>query len=130
MKSSNPLNKFNYFKNIDKISRIRGTLQSRHGKIRLDKNERISEFGNYFMNKIRKKINSDYLTAYPEIESLYEIFSKKFNLNKEMFVLTAGSDMAIRNCFELLVSPHDKIITLSQHMEWLMWMQNFLMLNR
>ena len=105
-------------------------MQSRYGKIRLDKNERISEFGNYFMNKIRKKINSDYLTTYPEIESLYEIFSKKFNLNKEMFVLTAGSDMAIRNCFELLVRPHDKIITLFQHMEWLMCMQNFLMLNR
>ena len=29
-----------------------------------------------------------------------------------MFVLTAGSDMAIRNCFELLVRPRDKIITL------------------
>jgi len=29
-----------------------------------------------------------------------------------MFVLTAGSDMAIRNCFELLVRSGDKIITI------------------
>jgi len=104
--------KFKFFKKIDKILRIRGPSKSRYGKIRLDKNERISKFENYFINKIKKKINSNYLTAYPEIESLYEILSKKFNLNKEMFVLTAGSDLAIRNCFELLVRSRDKIITL------------------
>ena len=104
--------KFKFFKKIDKILRIRGSSKSRYGKIRLDKNERISKFENYFINKIKKKINSNYLTAYPEIESLYAILSKKFNLNKEMFVLTAGSDLAIRNCFELLVRPRDKIITL------------------
>ena len=104
-------NKFIYFKKIDKISRIRNTL-SRYKKIRLDKNERLTDFESYFIDKIKKKINSDYLTTYPEVEPLYEIFSKKFHLNKEMFVLTAGSDMAIRNCFELLVRSGDKIITL------------------
>jgi len=113
MKLTKLSNKFNYFKNIDKIFRIRGALQSRHDKVRLDKNERVSEFSDYFINKIKKKINSNYLTAYPEIEPLYKVLSKKFNLNKEMFVLTAGSDMAIRNCFELLVNPGDRVITLS-----------------
>ena len=103
--------KFIHFKKIDKIFRVRGT-QSRYKKIRLDKNERLTDFESYFINKIKKKINSDYLTTYPEVEPLYEIFSKKFHLSKEMFVLTAGSDMAIRNCFELLVRSGDKIITL------------------
>jgi len=106
-------NKFNYFKNIDKIFRIRGTLKSRYKAIRLDKNERVSEFDKYFLNKIKKKINSNYLTTYPEIEQLYKILAKKFKLNKEMFILTAGSDMAIRNCFELFVRRNDRIITLS-----------------
>jgi len=113
MQSSKLLNKFKNFNKIDKIFRIRASLQSRHGKIRLDKNERVSNFESNFINKIKKKINSDYLTAYPEIEPLYKIFSEKFNLNKEMFILTAGSDMAIRNCFELLVRSGDKVITLS-----------------
>ena len=104
-------NKFIHFKKIDKIFRVRDTL-SRYKKIRLDKNERLTDFESYFINKIKKKINSNYLNTYPEVEPLYEIFSKKFNLNKEMFVLTAGSDMAIRNCFELLVRSGDKIITI------------------
>ena len=104
-------NKFIYFKKIDKIFRIRNTL-SRYKKIRLDKNERLADFESYFINKIKKKINSDYLNTYPEVEPLYEIFSKKFHLNKEMFVITAGSDMAIRSCFELIVRSGDKIITL------------------
>ena len=43
-------NKFNYFKNIDKIFRIRGTLKSRYKAIRLDKNERVSEFDKYFFD--------------------------------------------------------------------------------
>ena len=104
-------NKFIYFKKIDKIFRVRETL-SRYKKIRLDKNERPTDFESYFINKIKKKINSDYLNTYPEVEPLYKIFSKKFQLHKEMFVLTAGSDMAIRNCFELLVRSGDKIITI------------------
>ena len=99
------------FKKIDKVYRVRKDL-SRYGKIRLDKNERISDFESYFINKIKNKINSNYLNTYPEVEPLYKIFSKKHKLNKEMLILTAGSDMAIRNCFELLVRPSDKIITI------------------
>ena len=42
-------NKFKFFKKIDKILRFRASLQSRHGKIRLDKNERISDFESNFI---------------------------------------------------------------------------------
>ena len=112
MKSLILSNKFNYFKNIDKIYRIRGSLKSRYRMIRLDKNERISNFENYFLTKIKKSLNSNFLNSYPEIEPLYNILSKKFNLDKEMFVITAGSDLAIKNCFELLVKPNDRIITI------------------
>jgi len=113
MKSFKILKKFNYFRHIDKIFRVRGSSQSRHDMFRLDKNERVVEFENYFIKNILKKINSNHLSAYPETESLYNIFSKKFNLNKDMFVLTAGADSAIKNCFDLLVKKGDKIITLS-----------------
>jgi len=104
--------KFRNFKKIDKVFRVRQT-RSRYKKIRLDKNERLSDFDNYFIKKIKNKINSNYLNTYPEVEPLYDIFSKKLRLDKEMLVLTAGSDLAIRNCFELLVGPGDKIITIS-----------------
>jgi len=112
MKSLSLLAKYKHFKKIDKIFRVRSNLL-RYKKIRLDKNERLTDFESYFIDKIKNKINSNYLNTYPEVEPLYKIFSEKFNLNKEMFVVTAGSDMAIRNCFELLVRSGDKIITLS-----------------
>jgi len=112
MKSTHHLHKFKNFKKIDKIFRVRSALE-RHKKIRLDKNERPSDFESNFINKIKSKINSNYLNAYPEIEPIYNMLSKKLRVDKEMLVLSAGSDMAIRNCFELLVRPRDKIITIS-----------------
>ena len=111
MKSLHLLNKFKNFKKVDKIFRVRKAL-SRYKKIRLDKNERLSNFESYFINKIKNKINSNYLNAYPEIEPIYNILSKNLKIDKEMLVLTAGSDMAIRNCFELLVRSQDRIITI------------------
>jgi len=111
MRSFNYSNKFKNFKKIDKIFRKRNTV-SRYKKVRLDKNERLSDFESYFINRIKNKINSNYLHTYPEAEPVYKIFAKKLKVNKEMLVLTAGSDMAIRNCFELLIKPLDKIITI------------------
>ncbi len=105
-------NKYRHFRQIDKISRFRGISKTRHNKFRFDANERISDFSNNFIREIKAKINSNYLTAYPETEILYDILAKKFKLNREMFVLTAGSDLAIKTCFELLIKPSDKIITI------------------
>ena len=70
MKSLNYLNKFKNFKKLDKIFRVRSTLD-RHNKIRLDKNERPSDFESSFIKKIKSKINSNYLNAYPLIRLLY-----------------------------------------------------------
>ena len=104
--------KFKNFKKVESILRIRPSTKTRHGKIRLDKNERISEFEISFLNKIKKKITSEYFTTYPEVEPLYDVLSKKLRIKKDMLVLTAGSDMAIRNCFELFVKSGDQVITI------------------
>ena len=104
-------NKYKYFKEVDKIFRYRGIVKTRHGKLRFDANERVSNFDKTFLNKIKKKINSNYLTAYPETEKIYDILSSKFKMHREMFMLTAGSDVGIKNCFELLIKPKDEIIT-------------------
>ena len=34
-----------------------------------------------------------------------------------MLVITAGSDLAIKNCFECYL-PGDEVVTLILHMEW------------
>ena len=68
MKSPNYLNKFKNFKKLDKIFRVRSALD-RHNKIRLDKNERPSDFESRFINKIKSKINSNYLNYFHRFQS-------------------------------------------------------------
>ena len=98
---------------IKKIERIRGPQISRYHFLRLDKNEKIDIFKKKFFLKVIKKINSNHLTAYPEVENLYKLISNNNKINIENLVLTSGSDQAIKHCFELFVKKNSKIITLN-----------------
>ena len=103
----------NKFKFIRKIKRKRNPLNSRFNKIRLEKNERVSKFENFFLKKIKTNLKSEHISAYPEVEKLYQKIAKKIKVKKEMIIITAGSDLAIKNCFELFVSPKDQIVTIN-----------------
>ena len=104
--------KFKHFKYLDKVHRLRDGKIDRHNKIRLDANERISPFENKFIKLLKKKLNSNFITAYPEVENLYLLLAKKLKLKKTNIFLTSGSDTGMKHCFEVLVKPNSKIITL------------------
>ena len=97
---------------ISKISRTNTFEESRHKKIRLDKNERVSKFKTSFFKKIISKISSLSFTSYPEVYELYKALSKLHKLNKNQFVITAGIDGAIKSCFDLFVSKGDRVLVL------------------
>ena len=101
-----------YKKWIGKIFRDKNMLMSRQEKIRLDKNERITHFEKKFFKKLLLKISSESVTSYPEVWTLYRSLAKLHKLNTNQFVVTAGIDGAIKNCFELFVSKGDKVIIL------------------
>jgi len=105
-------NKFSQFKYLKNIHRHRGISKTRLNKIRLDANERISPIDNKFFTKIKNKINSNHLTTYPEIESLYDLTAKKHQLKRTNILFTSGSDIAMRHCFELFTKSRSKIITI------------------
>ena len=105
--------KFKKFKSLKSIKRKRNPLYSRLKKIRLEKNERVSEYNSNFLKKIKLNLKSEHISAYPEVEELYKVIAKKLSVTADMIVLTAGSDIAIKNCFELLISPGDEVITLN-----------------
>ena len=107
------LKKFNYFKNIKKISRKEKSNINRIKYIRLDKNERIIKFENFFLNKIKKKLSSHHLHTYPSLNNIYKIIAKKEKLNTKNLILTNGSDIAIKRCFELFGRKKSEIITLN-----------------
>ena len=78
--------KFKHFKYLDKVHRLRDGKIDRHNKIRLDANERISPFENKFIKLLKKKLNSNFITAYPEVENLYLLLAKKLKLKKNKYL--------------------------------------------
>jgi len=102
-----------YKKWIGNISRTKEISDFRYKKIRLDKNERVSNFKKIFFRKFISTITSKKINTYPEVSKLYKALSKYHKINRNQFVLTAGADSAIKNCFELCVSKDDRIIALN-----------------
>ena len=98
---------------ISKIKRIRGENYDRSKFLRLDKNERVIPFNQKFLKFLKKNISSDLLSAYPFIEEVYNQISKFYKIPKEMICITAGSDLALRSCFELFTNAKDNIITIN-----------------
>ena len=95
--------KFSHTKYLDNIKRFRGIEKTRFNKIRLDANERVSNFSEKFLLNFKRKINSNYLTAYPETEQIYKLLAKNYGMSPKNYFITAGSDIGIRHCFELFV---------------------------
>lgn len=108
------MNNFSLKTNIfQPVYRERGPIRSRLKYLRLDKNERVSNFEKKLFKKIIKNFKSEYLTAYPELEKIYTLIAKINNISKNNLVITAGSDGAIRMCFDLFTKNNDQIICLS-----------------
>ena len=98
---------------IDDIYRLPPASTTRFGQIRLDKNERADSHFSFFLNKLKKNISSDLISAYPEFDKIYNKLSKKLNVSSSNIVFTAGSDQAIKNTFELFYKKNKKVITIN-----------------
>tara|TARA_Y200000002_G_scaffold362781_1_gene350189 strand:- start:1165 stop:2235 length:1071 start_codon:yes stop_codon:yes gene_type:complete len=104
--------KFSNFSFIDNIKRFRGIFPTRLNKYRLDANERVSDFDVKFIERLKKKIKSHHFTTYPEVEEIYDLIAKFNKVKKENIMITSGSDIGIRHCFELFAKPNSKVLTL------------------
>jgi histidinol-phosphate aminotransferase len=97
---------------INSVLRERGGKKTRHNLLRLDKNERVTTFSAGFWRNILKKISQEHIIAYPEPERFYDKLSTFHGYSADHFMVTAGSDAAIKNGFELCVKPQDAVLTL------------------
>lgn len=97
-------------KNIRKLERVENPSISRRGFLRLDKNENIIGFEDSFLKKVRSKIDSDFLTSYPEVHLLYEKISKWLGIEKNRIYISSGSDGCIKSVFEVFVGEGDEVI--------------------
>lgn len=78
--------------------------------IRLDKNEDLCGLPDKIVSDQLSLVTLDDLSAYPQPYLLYDKLSDYLGLSKENLVITMGSDAAIKNVFEVFVSPGDNVI--------------------
>jgi histidinol-phosphate aminotransferase len=78
--------------------------------LRLDKNEDLCGLPEDLVKKCLSRITPDELSAYPQTYLLYDALSRYLSVPREKLLITAGSDAAIKNTFEVFVSPEDGVI--------------------
>lgn len=97
---------------VKDVHRVRGEFITRHGHLRLDKNERVTPFPDSFLARLKETLDWEAITAYPETEQLYSALATHLGVARDQIVLTAGSDGAIRHSFDLFVTRGDEVIVL------------------
>ena len=79
-------------------------------KLWLDKNESMDPKMNSIVMQALSKIPSEAVFSYPDLDSLYHKIAKYSEASPEEILVAAGSDGAIRSCFESFIVPGDNII--------------------
>jgi len=80
--------------------------------MRLDKNERTIPFYRKIYKDMLKTVNASLLPMYPDQQPLYQKLARFFHLAEDYFLLSAGSDAAIKMIFETYIEPEDEVILL------------------
>ncbi|MGA2917092.1 pyridoxal phosphate-dependent aminotransferase [Methanoregula sp.] len=78
--------------------------------LRLDKNENTGTIPAPVLEIIKSGITPELISSYPQVYPLYEKLGRVLGLDEDCLLLTAGSDAAIKNVFEVFVNPGDEII--------------------
>ncbi len=98
---------------ISRLNRVRNAAESRRGYLRLDKNENILDLPESITERLIQEINSEFVTSYPEVDTLYKKLAKKEKCAVDQIYLSSGSDAAIKSVFEAFVNPGDDVLMLS-----------------
>jgi histidinol-phosphate aminotransferase len=80
------------------------------GPLWLNKNENIDPILNEQIQKLIAKVKSYAINTYPELAKIYKKLALQEGLDPKNFLLTAGSDGAIRAVFDVFIAPGDKVL--------------------
>lgn len=96
---------------LNSIYRVKANLKTRENYLRLDKNEKTTNFHRNIIKFLKKKISSFFITSYPDLGLVYKKLANYLKVREQEIVITSGADLAIKNCFELFLKPKDIIIS-------------------
>lgn len=88
----------------------RTTPPSRRGYLCLDMNEGMPGLPKEFVKKALSGIAPEFLSLYPEYQTLKRTISRHNGIKPENICLANGSDNAIKHIFETYISPGDKVL--------------------
>ncbi len=95
------------------LVRVQNVAASRQGHLRLDKNENLVDLPEDVIEVLRNAITAEFVSAYPELDPLYERVARSIGQQRSNVFLVAGSDQAIKASFEVFVDPGDTVVLLS-----------------
>ena len=98
------------FLNDDFVKRVR-IPEDRNfiSGLRCNRNERVSNWDNEFVEELLNDINVYDFTLYPDLNNLYEELANYEKIEKSKILIGSGIDGIIKNIFETFTSPGMKI---------------------
>lgn len=80
--------------------------------IRLDRNEKVSNFPQNMLDKIWETFSGYSLSASPDSTSLYQKISETLNIDRDKIFITNGITEGIRVLYDFCTNPGDNVICL------------------
>lgn len=78
--------------------------------IRLHKNENPMVIDKLTLYRIGRILRKELVYQYHDLKEIYEVIQKKYSLNLENFILTAGSDLGLKAIYELFTSENSSVL--------------------
>ncbi len=97
-------------KAIRRLKKYRPPLEGRGGKLRLDFNENTVGCAPQVVRALRRLLNGDMLSRYPEYEEARRKLAKYFGVAPEEILLANGTDDAINLICDAFVDPNDLLV--------------------
>jgi histidinol-phosphate aminotransferase len=97
-------------KAVERLKKYRPPLEGRGGKMRLDFNENTVGCAPEVVRALRRAINPEMLTRYPEYEKARRTLAKFFGVAPEEMLLANGTDDAINLICGAFVEPGDVLV--------------------
>ena len=103
--------KINSKKYVNFVPRQPHWLSNRRGYFTMERNERVDEFSNKLMARIKKELTSFDLRTYPDTDKIYREVSRWQQIKPEQLILHEGADGGLLRVFEVFITGKDRVIT-------------------
>jgi len=97
-------------KAVESLQKYRPPLEGRAGKLRLDFNENTIGCAPQVLRTLRRALNADWLSRYPEYEECRRTLAKFFEVSADEILFSNGVDDAIKLVCDTFVDPGDVLL--------------------